>query len=156
MNDLCMMIKNTVRPNFGNMRIALRKYDRDALFCGSPCWRWAYHAIHSADKWFIDPSDYAEPDFHEPGMDDPYAPCMKVLSDEQLMEYLDRVERKTLCYLDTLTDEMLYGKPGNCKFTRLELVLKQYRHFMCHVGMLNGQTGAVTGEFPGWVSDDDR
>ena len=151
-----MMISETIRPNFENMRIALRTYDRDAMFCGSACWRWAYHAIHSADKWFIDPTDYEEPDFHEPDMDDPGVPCTKALTNEQLMEYLDRVERKTLDYLAGLTDEMLCECPGKCKFTRMELVLKQYRHFMCHVGMLNGQTAVLTGKFPGWVSDPDR
>ena len=49
-NTLCMIIKDTVTPNFLNIRTSLRTYDRDALCCGAPCWRWAYHALHSADK----------------------------------------------------------------------------------------------------------
>ena len=153
MNELCMIIKKTVRPNFMNMQIALETYDRDADCCGAPCWRWAYHAIHSADKWFINPFSYDEPPFHEAGMDNPFTPCTVVLTDAQLLEYLHRVEQKTLAYLDTLTDEMLYGQPENCPYTRMELVLRQYRHFLFHIGMLNGQTAAATGKFPGWVGD---
>ena len=59
MRQLCDIIKETVIPNFMNIRTSLRTYDRDALCCGAPCWRWAYHAIHSADKWFINPNDYS-------------------------------------------------------------------------------------------------
>ena len=64
MNELCKIIKETVVPNFMNIRTSLRTYDRDAICCGAPCWRWAYHAIHSADKWFINPNVYEEPPFH--------------------------------------------------------------------------------------------
>ena len=91
MNELCMIIKEMVKPNFLNIRTSIQTYDRDALCCGAPCWRWAYHALHSADKWFINPCVYAEPAFHEEGMDNPDNPTTKVLSDAQLLEYLDRL-----------------------------------------------------------------
>ena len=153
MNELINIIKETVQPNFRNIRTSIETYDRDALCCGSPCWRWAYHALHSADKWFINPYDYEEPSFHEEGMDNPDNPTSVVLSDEQLLDYLDRIEKKTLDYLDSLTDEMLYEKPKNCPHTRMELVLRQFRHLSFHTGMLNGQTAVATGQFPVWVSD---
>ena len=110
------------------LKTSIKTYDRDALCCGVPCWRWVYHALHSADKWFINPFDYEEPPFHEEGMDNPDKPCKGVLSDEQLLRYLDSVEKKTIEYLDTLTDEMLYEKPEKCRYTRMELVLRQFRH----------------------------
>lgn len=69
------------------------------------------------------------------------------------MDRLDSVEKKTLVHLDTLTDEMLYEKPENCRYTRMELVLRQFRHISFHTGMLNGQTAITTGEFPMWVSE---
>ena len=31
MNELCMIIKDTVRPNFLNIRTSIQTYDRDAL-----------------------------------------------------------------------------------------------------------------------------
>lgn len=153
MNELCMIMKDTVKPNFMNIRTSIQTYDRDALCCGRPCWRWAYHALHSADRWFINPFDYKEPDFHEEGMDNPDNPSSVVLSDEQLLEYLEKIENKTLQYLDTLTDDMLYEKPKNCPYTRMELVLRQFRHLSFHTGMLNGQTAIATGEFPMWISE---
>ena len=153
MNELCMIIKDMVRPNFLNIKTAIQAYDRDALCCGSPLWRWAYHALHSADKWFINPTEYEEPVFHEDGMDDPEKACTIILSDEQLLSYLEQIEKKTCEYLDTLSDEKLYEKPNGCPYTRMELVLRQFRHLSFHTGMLNGQTAVATGEFPMWVSE---
>ena len=63
------------------------------------------------------------------------------------------MERKTLDYLYALTDDMLYEKPEGCRYTRLELVLRQFRHISFHTGMLNGQTALATGRFPMWVSE---
>ncbi len=153
MNELCMIIKDTVKPNFLNIRTSLQTYDRDALCCGAPCWRWAYHALHSADKWFFNPFVYEEPSFHEDGMDNPDNPTSVVLSDDDLLSYLDRIEAKTMDYLDSLTDDMLYEKPEKCIYTRMELVLRQYRHLSFHTGMLNAQTALATGKFPMWVSE---
>ena len=85
-------------------------------------------------------------------MDNPDNPCSVVLSDEQLLVYLDSIEKKTLDYIETLSDEMLYEKPQNCPYTRMELVLRQFRHLSFHTGMLNGQTAIETGAFPMWIS----
>ena len=153
MNELCKIIKDVTVPNFLNIRSSIMTYDRDALCYGCPCWRWVYHALHSADKWFINPYDYEEPSFHEEGMDNPEKSTSVVLTDEQLLDYLEQVEKKTLDYLDSLTDDMLYEKPMGCPYTRMELVLRQYRHISFHTGMLNGQTVLATGEFPMWVSE---
>ena len=103
MNELCKIIKETVKPNFLNIRTSIQTYDRDAICYGAPLWRWVYHALHSADKWFINPCVYDEPPFHEEGLDNPDKPASVVLSDEQLLEYLDSVEQKTYAYLDSLT-----------------------------------------------------
>ena len=112
--------------------------------------------LHSADKWFINPFAYKEPSFHEEGMDDPEKPCSVTLSDEELLEYLDGIEKKTYEYLDSLTDDMLYEKPEQCRYTRLELVLRQFRHLSFHTGMLNGQTALASGQFPMWVSETEK
>ena len=89
MNTLCSIIKETVTPNFLNIRTSIRTYDPDALCCGAPCWRWVYHALHSADKWFINPNDYEEPAFHEAGMDNPDNPTSVVLTDDGLPGHPD-------------------------------------------------------------------
>lgn len=154
MRALCEIIKEQAEPNFVNLETAIRTYDRNALVCGAPAWRYVYHTIHSADKWFFDPFVYDEPDFHEDGMDNPDNPCGIELSDEQLLDYLHRVRTKTLDYIDRLNDEMLYEKPDNCNFTRMELVLRQFRHISFHTGMLNGLTAEIKGKFPIYVASD--
>lgn len=148
------MIKKQVLPNFANLETALRTYDRDALVCGGAAWRFAYHTIHSADKWFINPYVYDEPPFHEEGLDNPYLSCRTVLSDDELLSYLEQVKQKTLDYLDSLTDTMLYEKPEACPYTRLELVLGQFRHISVHTGMMNGLTIEQKGKFPVYVGMD--
>ena len=104
------MIKKQTITNFINMETAIKTYDRNAPVCGSPAWRYVYHAIHSADKWFFNPAKFTEPGF---------------LSDEELDE-----------------------KPDGCEYTRLELILGQFRHISSHIGMINGQTIERTGKFP--------
>ena len=152
MNSHCQMIKRQVTANFINLETAVKTYDRNAPVCGAPAWRYVYHAIHSADKWFFNPFVYDEPPFHEEGMDDPDNPCGVQLSDAQLLDYLHSVRAKTEKYLDSLTDERLYEKPEKCCYTRLELVLMQFRHISLHTGMLNGLTIEKTGRFPITVS----
>ena len=152
MREHCEMIKKNVYPCFVNLETAIRTYDRNALVCGSSAWRYVYHTIHSADKWFFNPFVYDEPDFHENGMDNPDNPCTIELTDEQLIEYLHRVRQKVFEYLDSLTDEKLYEKPENCIYTRLELILRQFSHLSFHVGILNGQTIERTGRFPVYVA----
>lgn len=154
MRDHCEMIKRYVHANFINLETAIKTYDRNALVCGAPAWRYVYHTIHSADKWFFNPFVFDEPDIHEDGMDAPDNPCVTELTDEELMGYLDRVRQKTFAYLDSLTDEELYDKPESCKYTRLEMALRQFTHLSLHTGMLNGQTIERTGRFPVFVSAD--
>ena len=152
MNELCEMIKKQTDANFLNLITAIKTYDREVSVCGTPAWRFVYHTIHSADKWFFNPYIYEEPAFHEEGMDDPYSPCGIVLSDDELLEYLDKVRKKTEAYLGTLTDEMLGEFPEKCDMSRLELILMQFRHISTHIGMHNGLTMEKTGKFPVYVT----
>lgn len=155
MRNVCDMIRRQAEPNFINLETAIRTYDRNSLVCGAPAWRYVYHTIHSADKWFFNPSVFTEPQFHEQGMDNPDKPCETVLSDDLLLDYLHAVREKTLAYLDNLTDDELNDCPENCEYTRLELILMQFRHISVHTGMLNGQTIERTGRFPVYVGPTD-
>ena len=148
MNKLCSILKKQVMPNFINLETAIKTYDRTALVCGASAWRYVYHAIHSADKWFFNPFVFEEPPFHRDGMDNPDNSCDIVLTDVELLEYLEKVRNKTLDYIDSLTDEMLLECPESCSFSRFELALMQFRHISLHIGMLNGLTIERTGRFP--------
>jgi hypothetical protein len=152
MNTLCEMIKKQTDANFLNLKTAIMTYDRSAKVCGAPAWRYVYHTIHSADKWYFNPYVYEEPPFHEEGMDNPNRPCRTELTDEQLLAYMEKVRKKTSDYLDSLTDEKLGECPEKCDMTRLELILMQFRHISTHIGMLNGLTIEKTGKFPVYVS----
>ncbi len=83
-----------VVPNFINMETAIKAYNRNADCCGAPAWRFVYHVLHSADKWFFNPFEYDEPTFHQNGMDNPDNMCSVILSDEQLLEYLAKIKKR--------------------------------------------------------------
>ncbi len=152
MKELCSLIKTQANANFINLETALKTYNRNALVCGAPAWRYAYHTIHSADRWFINPFYYNEPEFHLDNMDNPDAECKIELSDQQLLDYLYEVRDKTFRYMDEMTDERLYEKPPICPYTRFDLILMQFRHISFHTGMLNGLTAEKTGKFPRYVT----
>ena len=59
MNDVCRMIKKQTITNYINMETAIKTYDRNASVCGTPTWRYVYHAIHSEAKWFFNPDKYS-------------------------------------------------------------------------------------------------
>jgi hypothetical protein len=106
-----------------------------------PIWKHVYHTLHSCDRWFINPSKYLEPTFHEEGLNSlDVAPEDKALIRDELKSYLDAVKEKVLGYLEKLNDEELYNKPPSCEFTRLDLILGQYRHWYCHIGNINATT----------------
>lgn len=149
MNNLISVIKQQMKINFINLETAIKTYDRNSSLCGAFAWRYVYHTIHSADKWFINPFDYKEPEFHcIENMDNPDVPCNVILTDCELLSYMKDTEEKILKYLDTLSDSDLYKYPKDCKYTVLELILGQFRHMMFHTGMLNGITISEQNKFP--------
>lgn len=152
MQPVCEIIWRETDANFVNLLIALKTYDRNALVKGVPAWRFVYHTLHSADKWFFNPFRYTERAGYEDGSDNPFAPMSRVWSDDELLDLLDLVKRKTFRYLDQLSDSALYECPPDCPFTRLELILMQFRHISVHIGMLHGLTVEKTGKFPVYVS----
>lgn len=145
---LTKQIKNITELIFFDMNTCMKTCDRNYTICGTPVWRYFYHTLHSCDKWFINPFHFTEPDIHTINLDKVDLKTDTVLTDTQLYDYFCKVKSKTLNYLDNLTDEMLNEKPQDCKFTRLELILGQYRHFMCHIGILNGITIANKNKYP--------
>ncbi|MBR6419349.1 MAG: DinB family protein [Oscillospiraceae bacterium] len=152
MHSVCEMIRRQTEANFVNLMIALKTYDREALVCGAPAWRFAYHTLCSADRWYFNPYDYTPRQSFEPGSDNPYHPITHIWTDEELFHLLEAVKQKTADYLDKLDDAMLNEYPPGCEFSRLELILMQFRHMSVHIGLLNGQTAERTGKFPLYVS----
>lgn len=142
------MITQQTELIFYNMEISMKTCDRNYLICEVPVWRYFYHTLHSCDKWFINPYDFEEPSIHTDDLDKVDLPCSSELSDELLWEYYYQVKEKINAYLVSICDEQLYEKPKNCDFTRMELILGQYRHFMCHIGIFNGITISNINKYP--------
>lgn len=125
--------------------------DWNADICGAPAWRYIYHTIHSADKWFINPSkrfQESEPFFHVTKLDWPDTPSTVVISHETMYAYYEEVLMKILNYVGGLGETELCEVPDGCENTRLGLILSQFRHMYAHIGILNGITIANTGKYP--------
>ncbi|MCX7772233.1 MAG: DinB family protein [Clostridia bacterium] len=147
-NTLINSIQEQTDLIFYNMSISMQTCDRDFDICGAPAWRYVYHTLHSCDKWFRNPNDFVEPEIHTENLDKVDLPCDKVLSDHDLHQYFVGVRERTLNHLASLEDSQLSERPSGCEFTRLELILGQFRHFMCHIGILNGMTIAKKNKYP--------
>ena len=143
---------NAIRSNtnylFESADIMLQTCNMDFVLCDFPIWKHVYHQLHSCDRFFINPTQYTEPDFHVDGLNSLNESSEKVLSREELLQYLEKVRIKIMRYIDSLTDEMLCEVPPGCKSNRLSLILSQYRHFYAHLGNINATTIMETNKWP--------
>jgi hypothetical protein len=131
-----------------NINTTIQTCDLDYVLCEMPVWKHLYHLLHSLDRWFINPERYDEPSFHEPNLNSLNIKSSRILTRNELIEYFNLIKIKINEYLSTLTDEMLSEKPGGCTYTRLALILGQYRHLCCHIGNINCTTIIETGKWP--------
>ena len=132
---------------FTNLKAQIEQSDLNALLDGLPNSRYLFHALHSLDRWYINPDDYTFPGATVAGVDEHFSvidekrPGYEQASDlhitkEQLLKYKSYVEEKINAYLSSLNDDMLAEKVSPQKsYTRLGLILSQFRHFMFHLGM---------------------
>ena len=73
-----------------NVSTAIKTCDMDYVLCDMPLWKHLYHALHSLDRWFINPQRYSEPYFHVPDLNSLDVQSSKTLTREELAEYLAR------------------------------------------------------------------
>ncbi len=146
--ELIMAITKQTEVLFDNAAIMLHTCNLDFVLCDMPVWKHVYHMLHSCDQWYINPNRYTEPDFHEPNLNSLDIESGKVLSRQDLFQYLEAIRIKILAYLDSLTDDMLYEIPPDCNGNRLSLILSQIRHFYAHLGNINATTIIQTNQWP--------
>ena len=117
--------------------------------------RFIFHTLHSLDKWFVNPAEYKYDENSSGGVAENLSVISSyrqgfdaapgvVISRENLEKYAVSVAQKIRIYLAKLSDKMLSEKLDGCEFTRLELILGQFRHVMCHAGIssaINAQNG---------------
>ena len=158
MEEIIRQIKNQQEINFINVKEQILKADLETVFDAENNSRYIFHYLHSMDRFFIDPTNYVyegEKLFGIPenlSVIDPkregYEEDTSILiSREQLLNYFEYVKAKIEKYFETLTAEELLQKPGCCEYTRLELILAQFRHLMWHTGLSSAITFASKREW---------
>ncbi len=151
MEEIIRQIKNQQEINFINIRDQILMADLETVFDGENNSRYIFHYLHSMDRFFINPCDYVYEGEKLFGIDeklsviDPkregyISDTSIVISRQHLMDYFNYVKTKIDSYFETLTFESLLQKPRSCDYTRLELILAQFRHMMWHTGLSSAIT----------------
>ena len=158
MEEIIRQIKAQQEINFINIEEQINKAELSAVFDGVNNSRYIFHNLHSMDRFFINPIGYVYKGEELFGIPENlsvistkragYEPDTSiVISREQLLDYLGYVKAKINSYFDSLKAEELTQKPEGCEYTRLELILAQFRHMMWHTGLSSGITFEATGEW---------
>lgn len=144
-NPLTKIIAGQTEILLKNMLAVIQDANLEAELDGINASRFIFHTLHSLDKWFINPAEYKYdekscggiPEYlsiissSRPGFSAEEAAIPR----ENLKIYASFVARKIRSYMASMTDKMLIEKPNGCSFSRLELILGQFRHAMCHAGI---------------------
>lgn len=152
--ELSRIIREQTGILFSNIQEtfnSVKEAQMDDIVCEWPLWKHFYHMLHSLDQWFINPYNYIEPDFHEENMNSLHEPSANSLSKSELIQYYAEIKMKIDNYLEELKDELLSSCPENCKYTRLTLILAQYRHLMYHIGFIHSCILHNTGSWPEFI-----
>lgn len=158
-NSVSKVIANQTEILLKNINIAIKNADLESELDDLNTSRFLFHTLHSLDKWFINPASYKYDANSSGGISEclsvtasselDFSPAVgTVIPRKNLEKYGTFVTEKIREYVKNLTDDKLCEKPEGCKFSRLELILGQFRHVMCHVGILsamNAQCGS------GWL-----
>ena len=151
MEEIIRQIKNQQEINFVNVRDQILMADMETVLDGENHSRYIFHYLHSLDRYFINPCDYVyegEKLFGIPENMSVIDPARKgyvndpsaVIPKNQLLGYLEYVHKKIDVYFETLTASQLLEAPEGCEYSRLELILAQFRHLMWHVGLSSAIT----------------
>ena len=158
MEEIIRQIKAQQEINFINVRDQIMMADLTSVFDGENNSRYIFHYLHSLDRFFINPCDYVyegETLFGIPenlsiidSKREGYVSAKSiVISKKQLLDYLEYVYKKINAYFETLTLELLLEAPDGCEYSRLELILAQFRHLMWHAGLSSGITFSTKQEW---------
>ncbi len=152
------IIEEQTQILFKNLEYQVNGAELSCIFDNVNNSRYLFHMIHSMDKYFINPYAYTYDAGVAGGIDENYSVIDEaregyipndgfVVPRETLSAYLAFVKQKIFAYLKTLTDDALAEKPEGCPYTKLALILGQYRHTMFHDGLSEAVTFASKGEW---------
>ena len=151
MDEIIRQIKNQTEINFINIRDQIEVAELESVFDGVNGSRYIFHNLHSMDRFFINPVNYEYEGEKLFGISENLSVISTaregyvedtsiVISREKLLAYFEYVKSKIEKYFDQLTGDQLLQKPEGCEYTRLELILGQFRHQMWHVGLFSAIT----------------
>ncbi len=158
MEEIIRQIKEQQEINFINIKAQIEKADLQAVLDDVNNSRFIFHYLHSMDRFFINPVDYVYEGEKLFGIPENLSVISSkragyesdvsiVISKKQLLDYLDFIKTKINKYFDELKVEDLAKKPEGLEYTRLELILAQFRHLMWHVGLSSGISFSASGEW---------
>jgi len=149
-------IKNQTNNIFMNIEVLLENIPEsefNTIKGGFLTWKHFYHLIYTLEKYFIDPSNYSDPIFHKNYVCITNMEKYKKMSKNEIIEYYHNVKSKVQDYLNILNDELLEEKISfeEMEFTKLELILSQFRHIFYHIGYLHCCIRIEKGETPEYI-----
>ena len=151
MQEIITQIKNQTEINFINIEDQIRVADLEKVFDGVNGSRYIFHNLHSMDRFFINPVDYVYEGEKLFGIPENLSVISSeregyvedtsiVIPREKLLAYFENIKKKIEGYFEGLTSEELIQKPEGNEYTRLELILGQFRHQLWHVGLSSAIT----------------
>ena len=151
MDEIIRQIKDQTEINFINIRDQIEVAELEFVFDGVNGSRYIFHYLHSMDRFFINPVSYVYEGEKLFGIPENLSVISSeregyvedtsiVISRDKLFAYFEYIKNKIEVYFDGLTSEELLQKPEGNEYTRLELILGQFRHQLWHVGLSSAIT----------------
>lgn len=110
-----------------------------------PFWQQVFHYVYYIDFWMrenYDSSEWRTKIFDDAYTTDLYAESYEglLISQADMLAYLDVIQTKTTCIFDHLNDDKLSASVYNNdpQYTYTDVILGQIRHIMYNIGYLNG------------------
>lgn len=119
----------------------------------APIWEQVYHATFWLSAWARDWSTpFEKPAFHSDGALELESGASPVITREQMRDYVDKVHKECMSFLDGLTDDALVvGQEAfGHTWTPADRITGQLRHVQHHVGIAYAQIRERTGAYPEW------
>lgn len=104
-----------------------------------PIWQQIYHILYGIDYWFSKTKDaFAPPVFNSEVHAVLGEEAKGFIEQEDMKDYMDYVENKAEKHLMDLDCESISSpSPIYSKWTNLDVIMEQLRHFQHHLGYLN-------------------
>lgn len=104
-----------------------------------PIWQQIYHVLYGIDYWFSESKE----SFKQPAFEAEVNPVLGeeskgFIEQSEMIDYLKYIEEKSVNFISNLETEVVSGPSSMYpKWTNLDVIMEQIRHFQHHIGYLN-------------------